>query len=44
MNSSRIAPLAMFAMVVFGGVKTALASPVYSFTTINVPLASVTQA
>jgi probable HAF family extracellular repeat protein len=27
----------MFAMVVFGGVKTALASPVYSFTTIDVP-------
>jgi hypothetical protein len=27
----------MFAMVVFGGVETALANPIYSFTTIDVP-------
>ena len=36
--------LTTFAVVVFGGVGTALASPNYSFTTIDVPGASATLA
>ena len=35
MNNSRIVQSAMFAMFVFGGVKTAFAGPIYSFTTFN---------
>jgi probable HAF family extracellular repeat protein len=37
MKTSRLVHLAMFAMAVFGGVETASANPIYSFTTINVP-------
>jgi probable HAF family extracellular repeat protein len=37
MKNSRIVRLAMFAMVVFGGVETAFADPIYSFTTFNAP-------
>ena len=40
MKNSRIVTLATFAMVVFGGVETAFASMLYSFTTIDVPGAS----
>src|SRR5262249_47870241 len=36
MQNARTVQLAMFAMVVFGGVETALANPTYSFTTIDV--------
>ena len=44
MKSSRIVQLAIFAMVVFGGVETAFADSAYSFTTIEVPGARDTQA
>ena len=37
MKSSRIVRWAMFAMFVFGGVETAFAGPIYSFTTFNAP-------
>ena len=37
MKNSRIVTLATFAMVVFGGVETAFADSIYSFTTIDVP-------
>jgi probable HAF family extracellular repeat protein len=37
MQNSQSVQLAMFAMIVFGGVETALANPIYSFTTIDVP-------
>ena len=42
--SPRIVHLAMFAMAVFGGVETAFADSIYSFTTIDVPGASSTGA
>ena len=44
MKTSRVVPLAMFAMLVFGGVETAFADPIYSFTTIDVPGARETAA
>jgi hypothetical protein len=34
MNNSRIVQSAMFAMFVFGGVETAFADSIYSFTTL----------
>jgi hypothetical protein len=37
MKASRIVRLAMFVMIVFGGVETALAESIYSFTTIDAP-------
>ena len=37
MQNSRSVQLAMFAMVVFGGVETPLADPIYTFTTIDAP-------
>jgi probable HAF family extracellular repeat protein len=37
MESPRIVQLALFAMVVFGGVETAFADVIYSFTTIDAP-------
>ena len=37
MKNSRIVTLATFAMVVFGGVETAFADSIYSFTTIDGP-------
>jgi hypothetical protein len=37
MKSTWIVQLAMFAMLVFGGVETAFADTIYSFTTIDVP-------
>jgi probable HAF family extracellular repeat protein len=37
MKNSRIVYLAIFAMTVFGGVETAFADSIYSFTTIDVP-------
>jgi probable HAF family extracellular repeat protein len=43
MKSSRIVQLAIFAMLVFGGVETAFADIAYSFTTIDVPGARDTQ-
>src|SRR6516164_3084931 len=42
--SPRIVHLAMFAMVVFGGVETAFADSIYSFTTIDPPGALSTEA
>ena len=44
MKSSRIVQLAIFAMVVFCDAETEFASPIYSFTTIDVPGASETFA
>jgi hypothetical protein len=44
MKSSRIVQLAIFAMVVSGGVETAFADIAYSFTSIDVPGARDTQA
>jgi len=40
MDNSRIVQSAVFAMFVFGGVKTAFAGTIYSFTTFNAPGAS----
>jgi probable HAF family extracellular repeat protein len=44
MESPRIVQLALLGMVVFGGVETAFADAVYSFTTIDVPGATDTSA
>lgn len=44
MQHLRIVSLLLFAMVVFGGVKTAMADVLYSFTTIDVPGALLTFA
>ena len=44
MNSSRIVQLAMFSMVGFAGVETALVNSIYSFTTIDAPSAIFTEA
>jgi hypothetical protein len=44
MKSPRIVLLAMFAMAVSGGVETASADTIYSFTTVDVPGAGVTYA
>jgi probable HAF family extracellular repeat protein len=44
MDNSRIVRLALCAMAVFGGVETAFADLVYSFTTISYPGALVTRA
>ena len=37
MKTPRFVQLAMLAMLVFGGAETAVADPIYSYTTINVP-------
>src|SRR5262245_16614819 len=44
MKRSRIVKLALIGMVVFGGVKTAVADVLYSFTPIDVPGATSTVA
>ena len=43
MKNARIVQLAVFAMAVFGGVETAFAGTVYSFTTIDFPGATGTR-
>ena len=44
MKNSRIVTLATFATIVFGGVETAFAGTLYTFTTIDVPGAIATSA